>query len=147
MLSLITPRCRYKPVKATTHWYIFYLYLCFDLTKTANPVHRWHRRAYAVCVQRIFSKMTLRWYRGDKLLSEVIIFVFFAYKKYSHSFVKLRLNTWCDMDYFTDLRFWTLIVIITLLWEGQRAVRMHQKYLNLCSEDELNFYVFGTTWG
>ncbi len=36
-------------------------------------------------------------------MNKVVIFVFFAYKKYSRSFVKLRLNTLCHMDYFTDL--------------------------------------------
>ncbi len=34
----------------------------------------------------------------NKLLNKVIIFVFFAHKKYSHSFIKLRLNHWCHMD-------------------------------------------------
>ncbi len=29
--------------------------------------------------------------------------VFFAHKKYFRSFVKLRLNHWCHMDYFTDV--------------------------------------------
>ncbi len=43
------------------------------------------------------------------------------------------------MDYFTYLLARTLIVLITLLsmgggGGGQRAVRMNQKYLNLCSE-------------
>ncbi len=33
------------------------------------------------------------------------------------------------------------------LWEGQRALRFHQKYLNLCSEDERRSSGFGTTWG
>ncbi len=37
-----------------------------------------------------------------KLLNKVIIFVFFAHKKYSHSFITLRLNHWCHMDYFND---------------------------------------------
>ncbi len=31
--------------------------------------------------------------------------------------------------------------------EGQRALRMHQKYLNLCSDDERSSNGFGTTWG
>ncbi len=44
--------------------------------------------------------------------------------------------------------FCTLIVVISLLsMEGQRALRFHQKYLNLCSEDERRSYAFGTTWG
>ncbi len=32
------------------------------------------------------------------------------------------------------------------LWEGHKAVGIHQKYLNLCSEDERRSYRFGTTW-
>ncbi len=34
----------------------------------------------------------------NKLLNKVIIFVFFAHKKYSRSFIKLRLNHWCHME-------------------------------------------------
>ncbi len=37
-----------------------------------------------------------------KLLNEVVILVFFAYKKYSRSFIKLQLNLWCHLDYFID---------------------------------------------
>ncbi len=33
------------------------------------------------------------------------------------------------------------------LWEGQRALRYHQKYLNLCSKDERRSNGFGTTSG
>ncbi len=33
------------------------------------------------------------------------------------------------------------------LWEGLRALRFKQKYLNLCSEDEQRSYGFGTTSG
>ncbi len=32
------------------------------------------------------------------------------------------------------------------LWEGQRALGIHKKYLNLCSEDERRSYGFGMTW-
>ncbi len=39
-------------------------------------------------------------------------------------------------------------ILVTLLsMQGQRALRFHQKYLNLCSEDEWRSYGFGTTWG
>ncbi len=31
--------------------------------------------------------------------------------------------------------------------QGQKALGFHQKYLNLCSEDERMSYVFATTWG
>ncbi len=30
---------------------------------------------------------------------------------------------------------------------GSESSRMHQKYLNLCSEDERRSYMLGTTWG
>ncbi len=110
----------------------------------------WHWRSYAVCVQQIFSKILLCWHRGDELLNKVIIFVLFAYKKYPCSFIQLRLNPWCHMDYFTDVlsMFLDLDHVRTLaILEGLRAVRFHQKYLNLCSEDERRSYRFGTTWG
>ncbi len=44
--------------------------------------------------------------------------------------------------------FWTLIVVVPLLsMEGQKALGFHQKYLNVCSEDERRSYRFETTWG
>ncbi len=62
------------------------------------------------------------------------------------SFAKLKLDHWCHMAYFNNrLRLWALIVLVSLLSiEGQRALRFHQKYLNLCSEDEQRSYGFGT---
>ncbi len=38
-----------------------------------------------------------------KLLNKVVILVYFAHKKYSRSFIKLRLNHWCHMNYFNDV--------------------------------------------
>ncbi len=38
-----------------------------------------------------------------KWLNKVIILVFYAHKKYYHSFVILRLNHWCHMDYFNEV--------------------------------------------
>ncbi len=47
--------------------------------------------------------------------------------------------------YFTYV--FALILVISLLsMEGQRALKFHQKYLNLCSQDERRPYGFGTTW-
>ncbi len=43
------------------------------------------------------------------------------------------------------LRFCAVISLLSM--EGQRALRFHQKYLTLCSEDEQRSYGFGTTWG
>ncbi len=46
------------------------------------------RLIYAICVQWILSKMVQRWRRWDKMLNKVVIFIFFAYKKYSRHFIK-----------------------------------------------------------
>ncbi len=58
-----------------------------------------HTRAYDACVQWIFSKMALRWTRGDELLNKVILF---SYKKCSSRFIKFRLNHWWQMYYSDD---------------------------------------------
>ncbi len=53
------------------------------------------------------------------------------------------------MDYFTDLLAMFLDVdcvnYIAVYGEDQRALGIHHKYLNLCSEDEIRLYGFGTT--
>ncbi len=78
--------------------------LRFDLNKNSVSLWRdWHRTAYAICVQWIFSKMALRWRRWDELLNKVVIFIFFAYKKYFRHFIMFRLNHWWQMDYFDDV--------------------------------------------
>ncbi len=41
------------------------------------------------------------------------------------------------------LPFWALKVVVALLsMQGQKALRFHQKCLNLCSEDERRSYRF-----
>ncbi len=46
------------------------------------------------------------------------------------------------------LPFWALNISVALLsMQGQKALGFHQKYLNLCSEDEWRSYGFGMTWG
>ncbi len=60
-----------------------------------------------VCVQWIFSKMELRWHRGDELLNKVSFFSLRT-KKYSRSFITLRLNHWWQMDY-SDEVFYTFL--------------------------------------
>ncbi len=75
--------------------------------------------------------------------------LFFAHKKYSRSFVKLRLNHWCHRTILTMslLPFWALNVGVHLLSiQGQKVLGFHKKYLHLWSEDERS-YGFGTTWG
>ncbi len=53
------------------------------------------------------------------------------------------------MDCFTDVLTTFLetgnIKVVLLSMEGQKALGFHQKYLNLCSEDERKSYEFGTT--
>ncbi len=74
--------------------------------------------------------------------------LFFAHKKYSRSFVKLRLNHWCHRTILTMslLPFWALNVVVHLLSiQGQKVLGFHKKYLHLWSEDERRSY--GTTWG
>ncbi len=48
----------------------------------------------------------------SELLKKVVIFVFFAHKNYSHSFIKLRLNHWCHMDYFNNALTINYIIFI-----------------------------------
>ncbi len=59
-------------------------------------------------------------------------------------------NCWTEWTILTVslLSFWALIVSVVLLsMQGQKALKFHQKYLNLCSKDEWRSYEFGTTWG
>ncbi len=106
---------------------------------------------FRVSLQRVFT--TVSWLTQKKLLNKVFIFVFFAHIKYSRSFIKLRLNHWCHIRHQTILTMsflpvWALNVLVVLLSiEGQKAFGFHQKYLNLCSEDEQRSYGFGTRWG
>ncbi len=55
--------------------------------------------------------------------------------------------TWTVLMIFfaTFLDVGTLVVLLSM--KGQRALGLHQKYLNLCSEDEQRSYGFGMTWG
>ncbi len=63
------------------------------------------------------------------------------------SFVKLWLNRWCHVDYFNNVLAKFLNFDHGSILQGQRALRILQKYLTLCSEDERRSYGFGTTWG
>ncbi len=144
-LLLLLGYCVRCSVSAAPHRYtVFYVYLRMDLNKNSVSVWcSWHRTAYTVCIQLIFSKMALRWRGGDELLNKIVIFIFFAYKKYSRRFIKFKLNHWWQMDYFDDA-FHTFLGLDRVIY---LAVCFHPKYLKLCSEDEQSFYGFGTTWG
>ncbi len=91
--------------------------------------------------------MALRWCGGDKLLNKVVIFVFFAYKKYFRRFIKFRLNHWWQMDYFDNFSGPWQCYLFGSQWDSHKPPGFHPKYLKLCSEDEQSFYRFGTTWG
>ncbi len=99
--------------------------------------------AYIRCLWMWYSP---KWcYRGTLrrwIVDWSSIFVFFVHKKYSRSFVKLRLNRWWIILTMSSLRFWALIVLLSM--KGQRALWVHQKYLNLCSEDERRSYGLDT---
>ncbi len=45
----------------------------------------------------------------------VIISIFFAYKKYSRRFIKFRLNHWWQMDYFEDV-FYTFLGLDSVIY-------------------------------
>ncbi len=63
-------------VSAAPHGYVFHICLRFDFNEhSVSVLCGWHRTAYTVWVQRILSKIALRWRRGDKLLNKVVIFV------------------------------------------------------------------------
>ncbi len=68
----------------------------------------------------------------DKLLNNVVIFVFFAHKMCSRSFTTLRLTTevtWTILM-MSLLPFWALNMVVALLpMESQRALRFHQNIL------------------
>ncbi len=82
------------------------------------------------------------WHGREELL-KVIIFVFFEQKKYSLSFLTLQLNHQCHMDYFNNVL--TTFMGLEQGSSGQKALRFHQTFLNLCSEDERMSYRFGKT--
>ncbi len=73
-----------------------------------------------------------------KWLNKVVIFAFFVHKKYLSSFITLRLNHWCHMDYFNNI-VTTFMGLehgsCVAVYPGSESSRI-QKYLNLCSEDE-----------
>ncbi len=58
--------------------------------------------ANVIYVCDALQNSTIGW-SGDKLLNTGVIFVFFAHKNYSSSFLKLQLNQWYHMDYFNDV--------------------------------------------
>ncbi len=111
----------------------------------------WHRTAYVLYVCDTLQNGTIGWRGGDELLNKIFSFVFFAHKKYSCSFVKLRLNNWCHMDYFNDVlaTFLSLdcVRILAVYGRVRDLSEFIKNILNVCSEDEQRIYRFGMTWG
>ncbi len=100
--------------------------------------------------QRILYKIVLWWRGGDKLLNKVIIFVFFAHKKYSRRFIKFILNHWWQMDYFDDV-FHTFLGLDSVNYLAvKRTVKppvLIQNILNCVYEEEWSFCGFGNDTG
>ncbi len=112
-----------------------------------------HEVEVSVCVYSLHNGGAPQYkgWGGEESLNKVIIFVFFAHKKYSRSFIKLQLNPWCHMEYFTDV----LATLLDLDRGSNLAVygRVRElsdvfKSILICvPKDERRSYEFGTTWG
>ncbi len=80
------------------------------------------------------------------------IFVFFAQKKSilvaSQNWSWATDVTWTVLPMYL-LCFWTWehFSCVAVYGESIKALRLNQKYLHLCSEDEQSSFGFGTTWG
>ncbi len=92
--GIVHPKMKILSVRTHSHACVVYVHI---------KAHVSHASWYS-------PKRWNMWFGGE-LLNKVIIFVFFALKKYSCSFVKLRLNHICHTDCFTD-------VLITFLGLG-----------------------------
>ncbi len=109
----------------------------------------WHRTAYVVYVCDPLQNGAIGWRGGDELLNKFVIFVFFAHKSYSRSFIKLRLNHWCHMDYYNDLlaTFLSLDRVRILAVYGRvRELLECIKNILICVP-KMKSYRFGTTRG
>ncbi len=76
------------------------------------------------------------WHDRELFLNKVVIFVFVVRKNY-YCILTMSLPPFCALN----------VLVVLLSMQGQKVLRFHQKYLNLCFEDERRSYVFGTTWG
>ncbi len=111
--------------------------VCFDLKE--NNIS-----AYIPCIRCLrIMWYTPKWHYRVKwrrqLLNKVVILVFFAHKKYSQSFVKLRSNRWYHMDYLNDLlaTFLSLDRVRTLgVYGGSES-----------SRNASNILIYVPTWG
>ncbi len=71
------------------------------------------------------------------------LFLFFAQKKYSCNFIKLRLNHWCHIDYFNDVlatfqygaREGPSLVHLVLSWP--RYINLWERHINSWERDNM----------
>ncbi len=123
---------------------VFYVYLRFDLNKnSASFCWGGYRRAYAVCVRWVISKMALRlrgeterrWIVEEKLFFLCVQKVFSSQMDYPgdafHSFLNLDSG----------------IYLLGSQWDSHKPPGFYLKYFKLCSKDEQSFYGVGTTCG
>ncbi len=120
-----SPSCSFKPVR---HPFIFGTQIKIFLmeSESSQTLHRQQGSLH------IFSKMVLGW---RQIWIKSLFFFSFAHKKYSRSFVKLLLNPWCHMDYFTDLlaTFLDLDRVRTLaVYGGSESSQIPSKNILIC---------------
>ncbi len=110
--------------------YIYiYIYKMFKLQVSQNALNS--------CLYHLPEvKVSMSDTEKKKLLNKVIIFVFFAHKKYSRSFIKLTSNHWCHG------LFWcpTFIGLVRgssfAVSAGSESSQISSIYLNLCTKYE-----------
>ncbi len=104
----------------------------------------------------VLSWTRVNWHGSEEIVesSFFFFFFFFFFFLYAQSFFVATLNygwttdvTWTILM-MSLLHIWVLNVMVVLLsMQDQKALGFHQKYLNLCSEDERRSYRFEITRG
>ncbi len=149
------------------NWWCHCWHVCYSLQKLktskgldelfSSPEHKlryylWNVRASLHCIDsngqhqwfnRNFMKLQEYFLKRRNCWINVLFLFFFVQKKYFRIFIKLGLNHWCHMDYFNGIL--TIFVGLEHVSCIQKSLGFHQKYLNLCSEDELMSYMFRMT--
>ncbi len=93
-------------VSASTQGCIFFVDLRSDLNSNSAPLWPgWYRRQYVFWVQRIISKMALRWHRGDITVPNCWIkslFLFYFRTKIFSSLHNIMSEPLMQMEYSDD---------------------------------------------
>ncbi len=119
-------------------WATYDIHLKLQLTQPSSQICNENLNFYSI--------ITKRWCGGEELLNKVVIFVFFVYKMYSRSFIKLWFNHWCNMDYFNNVLMFLGLGTFQLhccLWRI-RKLSYFIKNILICVP-KMNG--FRTTWG